>query len=326
MNKYKTLNLFYEEPDPDRWIKYDRYVRKFIRRIVRGKQKPGGVMMIALQLIKGLDALGIPYRFNDYKYAKNHPKELIGVIGKPQLIFEKRFNNPILFGSGVYSHPIECPNLFVEYPNIKRILVPGPWMKNMFDPYYPEKVSFWPAGIDTDRWMPSNLDVIKYDFIIYNKIIGNNSLKNEIIKILVDNKLTYTLIEYGFYTQEELLDKLKQSKSAIFLSKSETQGFAYQQILSTNIPMLAYDEGEYWKDPYYFPHKVKFKPVSSVPYWSKSCGEKFRTIVEFKNKLPAFLDKRSSYNPRGFIISTLTLEISAKQYYDIYNSLAGNLL
>ena len=35
------IALYYEEPDPDRWIKYDRYVRKIIRRIWRGKTKPG---------------------------------------------------------------------------------------------------------------------------------------------------------------------------------------------------------------------------------------------------------------------------------------------
>ena len=69
----RPLNIFYEEPDPDRWFKYDHYLRKIIRRILRGKQRPGGVMMIAINLMKGLDKIGIPYRFNDYNHIKKHP-------------------------------------------------------------------------------------------------------------------------------------------------------------------------------------------------------------------------------------------------------------
>ena len=54
------INIFYEEPDPDRWMKFDRYPRRWIRRILRGKTKAGGVMMVALELIKGLEQLNIP--------------------------------------------------------------------------------------------------------------------------------------------------------------------------------------------------------------------------------------------------------------------------
>ena len=64
------LNIFYEEPDPDRWIKFDRYPRKLIRRVIRGKDRPGGVMMVALGLMAGLDKLNVPYRFNDFSYIK----------------------------------------------------------------------------------------------------------------------------------------------------------------------------------------------------------------------------------------------------------------
>jgi len=44
-----SLNIFYEEPDPDRWFLYDRYPRKVIRRIFRGKQRPGGQTRVFLE-------------------------------------------------------------------------------------------------------------------------------------------------------------------------------------------------------------------------------------------------------------------------------------
>jgi len=326
------LNIFYEEPDPDRWIKYDRYLRRLARRIIRGKSKPGGVMLIALQLMKGLEKLNIPYRFNDYKYAKNNPNELIGVIGKPQLIFQKKFKNPILFGAGIFSHPIECPDLFEKYPNVKKILVPGQWMQEMFEPYYQNKVLTWPVGIDTEKWSPEIKKNKKYDFLIYDKIRWKrdeleHSLIQPIIKELEYLNLTYTIIKYGSYHPNQLIESLSECSSAIFLCEHETQGQAYQQILSSNTPILAWDRGGYWEDPYYFPHKVKYAKVSSVPYWDDRCGIKFSDQKSFKSKLTEFLmlKHKETFYPRGYILENLSMEHCAKNYEVIYNQVASEL-
>src|ERR1700712_3180790 len=107
----RPINIFYNEPEVDRWIKFDRYPRKLLRRLLRGKERAGGQKMIVLGLMRGFDKLNIPYRFNDYKYIKKHPDEPACIIGKPHLLFERTWKNPIIFGAGIYSHPIECPEL-----------------------------------------------------------------------------------------------------------------------------------------------------------------------------------------------------------------------
>ncbi len=318
----KPLNIFYAEPDPDRWFKYDRYPRRLIRRIVRGKQKPGGVMMVALYLMKGLDKLGIPYRFNDYQHIKKHPEEIACIIGKPHLLFDKKWANPIILGAGVYSHPIDHPDVFERYPNLKRFLVPGEWMRQMCEPYYGNKVLAWPVGIDTDEWQPIN-HTKPFDFLIYDKVRWEhdkyeNDLIKPIIQTLRDRGITYNYIKYGQYKPAELKEKVHQSKAVVFLCEHETQGIAYQQILSTNTPIFAWDRGGYWQDPYYFPEKVKYKPVSSVPYWDERCGLKFADVDEFKNTLNTFLNNRETFKPRDYILENLTLEICAQRYVDIY--------
>jgi hypothetical protein len=331
MNNANPINIFYEEPESDRWFKYDRYPRRIIRRAFRGKQRPGGVMMVALELIRGLEILKIPYRFNDYKYARNHSDELIGVIGKPHLIFEKRFKNPILFGAGVFSHPVECPNLFETYPNVKKMLVPGPWMEAMCKPYYHNKVEAWPIGIDTEKWSEKiKKETLTVDLLIYYKIRWEHEkhdteLLLPIIKELKKRQLTYRIIKYGNYNHTMLTNELSISKGVIFLCEHETQGIAYQQILATNTPILAWDRGGYWQDLSYFPHRVTYEPVSSVPYWDERCGEKFKEITDF----PAALDnfntklKMKKFDPRKFILENLTLEICAQKYFTIYNSLSS---
>jgi glycosyltransferase involved in cell wall biosynthesis len=323
----KPLNLFYEEPDADRWFKYDRYPRKLIRRIIRGKQKPGGVMLIAINLMHGLDKLGVPYRFNDYQYIKRHPEEIACIIGKPHLLFDRKWDNPVIFGAGIFSHPIDCPDIFERYPNLKRILVPGAWMQKMFEPYYGNKVSKWPVGIDTEQWSP-NSNKKEVDFLIYDKVKREkyqDSLIDPITDLLKKNNLSCQFIKYGNYTTSELRDKLSHSKAAIFLSENETQGQAYQQILATNTPILAWDRGGYWQDPYYYPHKVKYQPVSSVPYWDDRCGMKFTDAAEFELKLFTFLNNSNQFKPREYIIENLTLEKCAQQYLDIYRQVEMEL-
>jgi len=325
----KPINIFYEEPDPDRWFKYDHYLRKLIRRIVRGRHRPGGVMMIAINLMKGLDKIGVPYRFNDYRYIKKHPGEIACIIGKPQVLFEKKWTNPVILGAGIYSHPIECPDLFERYPNVKRFLVPGEWMKEMCKPYYGDKVMSWPTGIDTHQWHPFGGEK-PFDFLIYDKIRWDHQkqqidLIDPLIRTLDKQNLTYQVIKYGNYTHAELMEKLKVSKAVIFICEHETQGFAYQQILATGTPILAWDRGGYWQDAYYYPDKVQYQPVSSVPYWDERCGLKFSDANDFKNVLPSFLNNLDKFEPRDYIMENLTLEICAEKYLQIYRDIETQL-
>jgi len=325
----KPINIFYSEPDPDRWFKYDRYPRRLIRRLIRGKQKPGGVATIAINLLKGFDRIGYPYRYNDYGYIGKHPEEIACIIGKPHLLFEKRWKNPVIFGAGIYSHPIECPDLFELYPNVERVLVPGEWMCDMFMPLYGNKVLSWPVGIDTEQWKPYKSDKT-FDFLIYDKIRWEHKqlekeLVDPVIKVLDEQKISYHFIKYGEYTPDELTEKLKVSKAMIFLCEHETQGLAYQQVLATDTPILAWDRGGFWQDPHYYPDRVKYQPVSSVPYWDERCGIKFADATEFETKLNRFLGKRNEFKPRAYILENLTLEKCAEKYLEIFRELEKEL-
>jgi glycosyltransferase involved in cell wall biosynthesis len=325
----KPLNLFYSEPDPDRWFKYDHYPRKIIRQLVRGKLRPGGVAMVSINLMKGLDKLGVPYRLNDYNYIRKHPDEVACIIGKPHVLFDRKWENPVLFGAGVYSHAVECPDLFTKYPNVKKILVPGEWMCKMFEPYYHDNVLAWPVGIDTDRWSPGIKEEPKFDFLVYDKVRWEHdkyqaALIDPICKELDKRSLSYQFIKYGSYEPRELVEKVKYARSVIFLCEHETQGLAYQQILATNTPILAWDRGGYWQDPSYYP-EIKYGPVSSVPYWDEQCGVKFNSADDFGSQLDKFVDQHKNFNPREYIVANLTFEKCAEAYLDIYNKLVKEL-
>jgi hypothetical protein len=328
----ESLNLFYEEPNEDRWFPLDRYPRHLVRWLIRGRPTAGGQKRVFLNLCTGLDLLGVPYRVNNYRYIQKHPSEVACVIGKPHVLDKLKWTNPILFGAAVFSHPCDDPLLFERLP-IFRILVPGEWMWQMCEPYYKDRVVVWPVGIDTNYWQPASLKHKDIDILLYDKVRWEHDrYEKELINPIRDHLARYHLtvkeICYGFYKEEEFHTLLLHSKAMIFLCEHETQGIAYQQALSCGVPILAWDRGGFWKDPSYFPDKVQFAPVSSVPYWDDRCGIKFKAINEFPARLEAFLDQlnHQRFAPRDYILENLTLEKCAQRYVEILNEVQQHSL
>lgn len=322
----KPLNIFYAEPDPDRWIKYDRYPRKLIRRIYRGKPVAGGQLTVFNNLVKGLDKLNIPYRVNNYRHIDKNPTEVACIIGKDQVLYNRNWQNPIIFGPAFGINPVQDHDILVRYPTIKKLIVPGQWLRELFSPYGDANLAVWPVGIDIDKWKPSGSDKTT-DFLIYNKIRWDHAkmqtnLLDPVKACLKANNLSFTEIKYGQYKPAQLQAKLAQCKYAIFICEHETQGIAYQQMLSAGIPVLAWDRGGYWQDPAWYPGTIKFKPVSSVPYWDGRCGEKFSSASDFEAQLKLLLDKdkKGQFQPRSYILDNLTLEKCAARYVEIVNS------
>jgi hypothetical protein len=322
------LNLFYEELDTDRMLPFDRYPRRVVRRVLRGKSRPGGQARVFLNLRAGLDRLGVTYRVNDYRHVRRYPDEVVGIIGKPHVLNKTAWANPILFGAAVYSHPSDAPDLLSRLP-IGKILVPGEWMRQMCEPIWGGKVSIWPVGIDTCKWSPSprgakDIDVLLYDKVMWDRENSERHLIEPVINQLKNIGLRFTTLRYGSYREEDFHSLLSRSRMMIFLCEHETQGIAYQQSLSCDVPILAWDRGGYWQDPAYYPHKVKFSPVSSVPYWDERCGVKFTGISDFGEKLREFLDRHAcqEFSPRGYILENLTLEKCAAHYVRFYKELS----
>jgi len=314
------IQLFYEDINPDRWVPFDRYPRGWLRWIFRGAPRIGGQTRVFLNLKAGLDKLGVAYRINDYAYAKQHPQEAVGIVGKPQLLDRIKWKNPILFGAAVFSHPTDDPTLFERLP-VKRVLVPGPWMKDIWDPFWGDRVAYWPVGIDTDSWCHQPQVSKEWDVLLYNKIRWfvperEMDILFPIRAWLKNKNIRFTEIKYGEYNEEDYHRLLVRSRSMIFLCEYETQGIAYQQALSTGVPIMAWDAGGEWVDPYYYP-RIRCGSVSSVPYWDDRCGIRFKDFDDFQKKWDLFYPclSQGCFNPRRYILDHLTLEKAAKNKF-----------
>jgi len=171
----------------------------------------------------------------------------------------------------------------------------------------------YPFGVDIERFKPDRNTTIKYDCFIYYKQ-RKSTLLQSIIKYVEDMNLTYIVIRYGHYDEDEYIKTVRQSNFGIWCGIHESQGFALQEALSMDKSLLVYDaltmfDGVNDKDEYNFQDKLrKYKlPATCCPYWDNTlCGIIVSNDNDFKMKLQQMKISYTDYKPREFILRTLT--------------------
>ena len=306
--------VFYEEPSKDRWFLGDRYPRAAARRLIRGRRVTGYRRLVQ-SLRSGLKKLGVSHRFNSYRALQGHADQAVGLLGKRHLLENWTWPNPLVAGPCMLDHPLDMPDLLEKY-NVKRYLVAGEWVRKMFEPYFGGKVAVWPIGIDTDIWpdfcnCPKSIDFVVYDKILWRREENVPGVLAPIVKGLRHRGFSHHVIRCGDYREGEYRKLLRRSRYMIFLCEHETQGQAYQEALSCNVPVLAWDRG-LWLDPKCARYEKDAVPASSVPYFSQDCGLTFKNVSEFSDRLDEFLAMR--FNPRAYVERNLNLENSAQRY------------
>jgi hypothetical protein len=281
-----------------------------------------------LNLKAGLDELGVSYVVNDYRSLKKNPGAVALVIGKDHVLGKIPEGHPIVFGPGLASHPFGNP--FWGKKDIRLLLISCDWFAKMYERDLPVKipVRVWAAGIETDLWKPLSKKTKTGKILIYDKIRWEREkyekeLLGPVRKIIKEKGFQPVEVRYLFYREEEYLKLLQEVDAMVFLCEHETQGFAYLQALSCDVPILAWDRGGFWQDPSYYPAKVKFAPVTSVPYWNSCCGEKFQNIEDLNEKIGKFTDclNNEEFEPRTYILENLNLMDKSRSYINLVQSI-----
>lgn len=326
-----SMELIYRE-EFDRWLKGDRFVRPVLRRLLRGKRTQLSGMQTVVENFKlGLRRRKVPYSFNRPFFTIGKQKKVISFgLGLNGLNGLSRAN-PVIAAVG-FPYPAELPQLCEQF-NIRRFLQHSDWVLEFVRSanIYPNEVfGLWPAGIDTEKWAPragSSGKMALNEVLIYDKTPrGNGSFDLQLVKpikeFLRSNGHAYAEVIYGKYSTEEYQTKLSRAKAMIFLSAHESQGLACQECLSSNVPVLAWDQG-LWLDPVRHKFGRPFVPATSVPYFDERCGARFRDAEEFVSQFPAFLENVHSgiYRPREYILENLTIEESTRRMLEIYDSI-----
>ena len=251
-------------------------------------------------LLMGLDRLGV-------KVHKNTPMEYTGCLQSIP------YDGDMLFGPNLFVLPQDVHPSFWERK--RNLVVPCQWVKDAYENYLDSKhdIHIWASGIDTDKFVPSNEEPTN-DCLIYFKRGSKESLQ-ELISILEEKKLTHKLIEYGSYTEDEFIEAVQSSRFCVMLAGTESQGIAYLEIYSMNVPIYILDK-TVWDDR----PGISF-PATSAPYGDGRCG--IKTPDGFAC-FDLFLNYVHSFRPREYILENFTLEKCASEYLSLLENCYEN--
>jgi hypothetical protein len=170
-----------------------------------------------------------------------------------------------------------------------------------------------PFGVDTDKFYQTNTIQNRNSVFVYYKSRNPQELLF-IDAVLKQNNINYKLFNYHQrYDENEYIQYLKESKYGIWIDAHESQGFALEEALSCNVPLLVWNirsmNQEYGKN-----HPDI--PATTIPYWDYRCGEYFFDIHEFQETINRFIANLDNYRPREFVLENLSIDVCEKKFLE----------
>lgn len=177
------------------------------------------------------------------------------------------------------------------------------------------KTACYPFGVDLHTFSKKEpRDTYEYDCFIYMKRRSRAQLEY-VEQLCKQMNLRYKTFEYGYhsngqgyYKEHDYKDALVNSKFGIWLAASESQGFALQEALATNTPLLVwnatsmFDEIDNSGKPEYSRFLGSKKLLAStVTCWSDKCGILVEKQEEVEPALKKMLDSFETFSPREII-------------------------
>jgi hypothetical protein len=171
-----------------------------------------------------------------------------------------------------------------------------------------------PFGVDFDsiKIVPSLKDRKKV--MVYKKARHSSSV-NYVLDYLKSIGEDYYLVQYGSYNETDFKNQLADTKFVIWIGSHESQGYAFQETLASNVPILLWEapsmhvecskENRYNYASYRDKHSL-FATTANV--WSAECGIKFYEAWELDTKFQQMKERLDSFTPRKYIESKLSLK------------------
>ena len=209
-------------------------------------------------------------------------------------------------------------NLMNKHPFINKI-VASEYALNAQDidnqKFDKNRIIVCPSGIISSEEL-LNLNLIKkpeYDCLVYFKKRDAEELV-QIKNFLNAKSLRYKILKYGHYNQKEISQYAKNCKFGIIIDKTESQGFAIQELMSLNLPLIIWD----YEINDFNGQKVK---GTSVPWWDDElCGIKLKSLSDIENNFDKFINNVDKYSPINFVSEHLTYEQFYKNIKNIFNN------
>jgi glycosyltransferase involved in cell wall biosynthesis len=208
----------------------------------------------------------------------------------------------------------------INSPNVNYIIL-SEWNKKIWESnniYNKIKYIDIPFGVDTNKFCETIPFQQRDKIFIYYKSRKPQELEF-IINFLKKNGYLYKIFGYHQrYEENYYLEYLQQSKFGIWIGRHESQGFALEEALSCNVPLLVWNVSSMNQE---YGQNYNDIPATSIPYWDNRCGEYFYNQNELQEKFNTFLNNLENYQPRKYVLENLSIDVCEKKFIDMINKL-----
>lgn len=178
------------------------------------------------------------------------------------------------------------------------------------------RIETLPFGVDTHRFNEVRpIDQRTHVFIYFKH--RHPAELNMIQQFLHKGRINYKLFSYNEkYDENEYLKCLHLSKFGIWVGTHESQGFALEEALSCNVPLLIWNATSMNQE-----HGQKYPNIkaTTIPYWDDTCGEHFTHISQLNDTFNTFMNKLNDnvYTPRKYILENISMIKCKEKFEDL---------
>lgn len=278
-----------------RWLSY------------RGKTRfYGGHPSVTRSLIQGLDALSIRYKLDPIVFPSHTTNVLVlsstkalhyAIHLKKSGRIRRLFVGPNIPFNCTYNSD-EAIDGFLNHTEeafLRMRVKPSPLTTKYL----------YPVGVDTDLWQPS--DAVSVPCVLFFIKYTNPDIQALI------NQCTSFVVSLGFnviplyfnrknrYIQSDFLSCLQKSQILVGFPKpcGESQGIAWSESWSANVPTLIYQGNSY------LDLEIQRTP-SSAPFLSQQTGDFFEGFTSFQETFSYWHQRKTVYSPRDWVLSNMS--------------------
>lgn len=188
----------------------------------------------------------------------------------------------------------------------------------------PLNLECFPFPVNTNKFKP--LGNTRTNFFIYYKRRHPTELQILLDYITSKTQDTFRIFDYcKGYNEDDYLAYIQTCKYGIILDAHESQGFAIQEALSCNIPLLVWSTqtmSQEWNgNSYTYTNNEGNIPSITIPYWNAQCGEFFYNYNNLDTTYNKFIRNLQTYTPREYILENLSSSICTIRFIALCNQL-----
>ena len=198
---------------------------------------------------------------------------------------------------------------------------PSPWARDVWinwkdmDAQKFLPIESFPFPVEVDIFKPPDVSIERKNVFIMFKHRHPNELQF-IEKYLKSKEISFRGFRYGSYKQEDYINYLQSCKYGIWVGRHESQGFALQEALSSDVPLLVWNVSNMRQQHGW--HGCPDVYGTTIPFWNEQCGEYFYKEEEFGETYNKFLQNLDNYNPREFILETVSVQKCAENFNKLF--------